>query len=53
MGLSELEIGFVVGSAVGFLIGNTVLMKKVNKLIIQKCLFIALLYQLLVWPLYR
>ena len=29
MGLSELEIGFVVGSAaVGFLIGNTVLMKK-------------------------
>ncbi len=29
MGLSEIEIGFVVGSAaVGFLIGNTVLMKK-------------------------
>jgi len=29
MGLSELEIGFVVGSAaVGFLIGNTILVKK-------------------------
>ena len=53
MGLSELEIGFVVGSAaVGFLIGNTVLMKKVNKLIIQNA-YLALLYQLLVWPLYR
>ena len=36
MGLSEIEIGFVVGSAaVGFLIGNTVLMKRVNELIIQ------------------
>ena len=54
MNLSEIEIGFVIGSAaVGFLIGNTILMKKVNKLIMQKCLFIALLYQLPVWLLYR
>ena len=36
MNLSEIEIGFVIGSAaVGFLIGNTILMKKVNKLIMQ------------------
>ena len=29
MNLSEIEIGFVIGSAaVGFLIGNTILMKK-------------------------
>ena len=54
MGLSEIQIGFVVGSAaVGFLIGNTVLMKKSQQINNTKCLFIALLYQLPVWLLYR
>ena len=53
MGLSELEIGFVVGSAKWDFNRQYGSHEKVNKLIIQKCLFIALLYQLLVWPLYR
>ena len=54
MNLSEIEIGFVIGSAaVGFLIGNTILMKKSQQINNAKCLFIAPLYQLPVWLLYR